>query len=65
MTTSIRYTPIETIDLDDIRQAVHDEANNVLHITFHNGDMLDISLSSGGDFIWEAHCARCLDLFGG
>ena len=65
MTTQIRYTPDETIDLDDIRQATYDEPNDALHITFHNGDTFDIPLSSGGNVIWGVHCARCLDLFAG
>lgn len=65
MTRHIRFTPDETIDLDDIRQASYDEPNDALHLTFHNGDTYDIPLSSGGEIIWKALCDRAIPLYTG
>ncbi len=51
----VRFTPDETLDLSDVRQMTYNEPNDALHITFKNGDTFDISLSSGGQRIWDAY----------
>lgn len=61
----VRFTPGSIIDLYEVREAIFDETNNALHITYKNGDTFDVPLSDGGQRIWDALDAVSFSIFAG